>query len=317
MRKSARPTTSTAMRASIRTWAAAAAGRGRLRRLRRGVRRHLRRHLRPAARRRRRGAAAAGLSRQRPALRDGDHAGGGRARQGHADPHAELGELRHLPRHAAPSRAPRQDLHHLPRPRAGAACARASSAIQQTCPQLPRHRQDHSRALRHLPRPGPHQEAEDAGSEDPGRHRRRHAHPLVRQRRAGHQRRPAGRPVHRDPHQAARRSSSATATTCIARCRFRSRTAALGGEIEVPTLQGKAAIDMPEGTQAGKTVPPARQGHQGRAFELSGRPVLPRRGRDAGQAHRAPAQAAQGAGRVAARRAATKHSPNRRAGRIA
>ncbi|MFT3720851.1 molecular chaperone DnaJ [Pseudorhodoferax sp.] len=29
-------------------------------------------------------------------------------------------------------------------------------------------------------------------------------------------------------------------------------TAALGGEIEVPTLTGKAAIDIPEGTQAGK-----------------------------------------------------------------
>ena len=29
-------------------------------------------------------------------------------------------------------------------------------------------------------------------------------------------------------------------------------TAALGGEIEVPTLQGKAAIDLPEGTQTGK-----------------------------------------------------------------
>ena len=28
--------------------------------------------------------------------------------------------------------------------------------------------------------------------------------------------------------------------------------AALGGEIEVPTLAGKAAIDIPEGTQAGK-----------------------------------------------------------------
>ena len=28
--------------------------------------------------------------------------------------------------------------------------------------------------------------------------------------------------------------------------------AALGGEIDVPTLAGKAAIDIPEGTQAGK-----------------------------------------------------------------
>jgi molecular chaperone DnaJ len=30
-------------------------------------------------------------------------------------------------------------------------------------------------------------------------------------------------------------------------------TAALGGEIDVPTLQGKATIDLPEGTQSGKT----------------------------------------------------------------
>jgi len=30
-------------------------------------------------------------------------------------------------------------------------------------------------------------------------------------------------------------------------------TAALGGEIEVPTLNGKASIAVPEGTQAGKT----------------------------------------------------------------
>ena len=29
--------------------------------------------------------------------------------------------------------------------------------------------------------------------------------------------------------------------------------AALGGEIDVPTLAGKATIDLPEGTQSGKT----------------------------------------------------------------
>ena len=51
-----------------------------------------------------------------------------------------------------------------------------------------------------------------------------------------------------------------------------------------------------------QAVPPARQGHQGRAFQLSRRPVLPHRGGDAGQAHRAPAQAAQGTGRVAEER---------------
>ena len=87
-------------------------------------------------------------------------------------------------------------------------------------------------------------------------------------------------------------------------------SAALGGEIEVPTLGGKAAIDIPEGTQNGKTVPPARQGHQGRALQLPGRPVLPRQRRDAGQADRAPAQAAQGARRVACRKAGDRHSPD-------
>jgi DnaJ-class molecular chaperone len=50
-----------------------------------------------------------------------------------------------------------------------------------------------------------HQAQQDAGSEDPGRHRQRHAHPLVRQRRTRHQRWAGGRPVRGNPHQAARR----------------------------------------------------------------------------------------------------------------
>ena len=74
-----------------------------------------------------------------------------------------------------------------------------------------------------------------------------------RQRRARHQRRPAGRPLHRDPHQAARD------------LRARRRRPALHGAgrpdapprsaatIEVPTLGGKAEIELPEGTQHGKT----------------------------------------------------------------
>lgn len=59
-------------------------------------------------------------------------------------------------------------------------------------------------------------------------------------------------------------------------------TASLGGEIDVPALAGKAAIDIPEGTQTGKNqaVPPARQGQLGAcpALQLSRRPVLPHRG---------------------------------------
>ena len=43
-------------------------------------------------------------------------------------------------------------------------------------------------------------------------------------------------------------------------------TAALGGEIEIPTLDGHGATSsVPAETQTGQDVPPARQGHQGRA----------------------------------------------------
>ncbi len=47
-------------------------------------------------------------------------------------------------------------------------------------------------------------------------------------------------------------SSSATTTTCTARCRSASPTAALGGEIEIPTLDGVAKLKVPAETQTGK-----------------------------------------------------------------
>ena len=154
------------------------------------------------------GAAArrrpAGLPRQRPELRDGDHARRSRARQGNADPHPELGELRDLPRHRRQARHQRQDLHAPATARARCTCARASSASSRPARTA-------TAPARSFPSPAPPATAQgkikkqqDAGGEDPGRHQRRHAHPLGRQRRAGHQRRPGGRPVHRDPHQAAR-----------------------------------------------------------------------------------------------------------------
>ena len=63
-------------------------------------------------------------------------------------------------------------------------------------------------------------------------------------------------------------------------------TATLGGEIEVPTLSGKASINDHRGHADRQDVSIARQGHQGRARELPGRPVLPHRGRDAGEIDR-------------------------------
>ena len=67
-------------------------------------------------------------------------------------------------------------------------------------------------------------------------------------------------------------------------------TAALGGEIQVPTLQGEAAIDIPEGTQTGKQFRLRGKGH---SFKLSRRLVLPHHGRDPREAYRASTQAAQ------------------------
>ncbi|MEI2768869.1 MAG: DnaJ C-terminal domain-containing protein [Nitrosomonas sp.] len=68
-------------------------------------------------------------------------------------------------------------------------------------------------------------------------------------------------------------------------------TAALGGEIEIPTLDGVAKIKIPAETQTRQGLPPARQGHQGRALHRPWRPALPRRGGNPGQPHR-PAEGA-------------------------
>ena len=46
--------------------------------------------------------------------------------------------------------------------------------------------------------------------------------------------------------------------------------AALGGEIDVPTLDGKAAIDIPEGTQAGKQFRLRAKGIKGVRSSVAG-----------------------------------------------
>ena len=43
-------------------------------------------------------------------------------------------------------------------------------------------------------------------------------------------------------------------------------TAALGGDIEIPTLDGYAKIKVPAGDAERQGLPAARQGHQGRAL---------------------------------------------------
>jgi molecular chaperone DnaJ len=162
----------------------------------------------------------------------------------------QLGKLRHLPRQRRQARHQCQDLHHLHRQRHG---ADAPGLLQRAAdlPALPRHGQDHSRALHHLPRPGQDQEAEDAGGEDSAG-----IDDGMRIRSTGN-----GEPgtnggppgdlyieIRIKKHDIFERDGDDL--HCQVPVSF--ITAALGGEIEVPTLAGKAAIDIPEGTQAGK-----------------------------------------------------------------
>jgi molecular chaperone DnaJ len=80
---------------------------------------------------------------------------------------------------------------------------------------------------------------------------------------------------------------------------LRMTQAALGGAVEVPTVDGgRAKVTIPAGTQAGRPVPPARQGLLGAAQRGPGRHVRPGRRRDAAEPDQAPAGAA---GRVRAR----------------
>ena len=71
-------------------------------------------------------------------------------------------------------------------------------------------------------------------------------------------------------------------------------TAALGGEFEVPTIDGSnSRVKVPEGTQSGPALPAAGQGHAGAALEANRRHVRSSRGRDAAEAHQAAARAAE------------------------
>ena len=152
-------------------------------------------------------------------LRDGDHARGGGARQGNADPHSRAARPARPARAAAPSpaRSPKT-CTDLPRPRRG---AHAPGLLQHPAdlPALPRQRQDHSRALRHLQRPGPRSRRT---------RRSRSRFPPASTRACASARaatasraRTAARPATSTSRSASSstRSSSATATTCTAPCR--------------------------------------------------------------------------------------------------
>jgi hypothetical protein len=164
--------------------------------------------------------------------------------QGRRDPHPELGGLRHLQAAPAPSRHAGQDLQPPATARAWCRCARASSACRQTCP--------HCRGSgKIIPSPAPPATAR-AGSRSRRRwkcasrpHRRRACASAAPATASRHQRRAAGDlyiEIRLKKHDIFERDGDdlhCVVPVSIAR-------AALGGEIEVPTLDGKAAIDIPK-----------------------------------------------------------------------
>ena len=87
---------------------------------------------------------------------------------------------------------------------------------------------------------------------------------------AGRRRRAGGRSLRAGAVEAAPDFQSATATTCTARCRWAWRRPRSAPTLEVPTLEGRASIKIPPGTQSekmfrlrGKGVRNVRHGHVG------------------------------------------------------
>jgi molecular chaperone DnaJ len=155
-------------------------------------------------------------------------------------------------------------------------------SIQQTCPKC-----HGSGKLRRRPLPRPataraHEAAQDAVGEDPGGRRRGRPHPPLGRGRARRRRRPGGRSLRADPHQAARRCFQRDHDDLHCEMPISFTTAALGGEIEIPTLDGAAKIKIPAETQSGKVFRLRGKGIKGVRSQQPWRPDVPRRGGDAG-----------------------------------
>jgi molecular chaperone DnaJ len=187
--------------------------------------------------------AAARSTRQRPLVRDGNHAGGSR-RGKEAQIRIPPGKLRHLPRLGAKPGTQAKTVQHLPRPGRGAD-APGFFSVQQTCPHcrgtgkiIPEpcttcHGQGRVKKQKTLEVKIP------AGIDDGMR---------IRSAGNGEPGTNGGPPgdlyieIRLKKHDIFERDGDDL--HCVVPISF--TRAALGGEIEVPTLQGKAAIDIPK-----------------------------------------------------------------------
>ncbi len=88
-------------------------------------------------------------------------------------------------------------------------------------------------------------------------------------------------------------------------------TAALGGSVEVPTLDGEVVLKIPSETQSGRVFRVREKGRAAGARRRRRRPVLPGGDRDAGRPRRGAKRAAEEVRGLAAARAATSRASSR------
>ena len=88
----------------------------------------------------------------------------------HADPRAELGQVRHLPRQRRQARYTARHLYDLCRSRPGTHAARFLQRPANLS-EMPWFRKNHSRTVRGMQWRWPHQAQQDAGSQNPGGYR--------------------------------------------------------------------------------------------------------------------------------------------------
>ncbi len=154
---------------------------------------------------------------------------------------------------AAPSRAPRRRVCATCRGSGQVRFQQGFFSLTRPCPECNGDRQDHRASLPRLPRHRPGAQQEDPFPEDPGRRGERQP-PQAQQRRGGRcPRRAAGRSLCRASVSRTTRSSSREGQDVICEVPISFPQAALGCELEVPTLDGKVRIKVPPGTRRARS----------------------------------------------------------------
>ena len=185
---------------------------------------------------------------------------------------------------AAPKRAPQPRPVRNATARVRCTCVKASFRSSRL-PAVPRRGQDHSRAVHHLQRAGKVKKQKTLEVKIPAGISEGMRIRSARQRRAGQQRRPAGRSLHRDPGQAARAVRTRRRRSALHRAggpdHGRSRRLNRGADA------GRKGRDRTAREHAARQDLPAQgKGIKGLRSSYPGDPVLPRRRDHADQAHR-------------------------------